>query len=397
MRVAFLSMQQAFLDALNQQQSGLARVQEQVATGKRFTRAGQDPVAATQALGIDAALSANAQYLRNAGLAANRLGISESALVQVGELLHRVRELAVQAANGPLPLESRTLLAAEVRQRLDEMVALANTRDGNGEFLYAGYATSTQPFVRAGTAIAFQGDQGQRLVQVGPDRTIADSDSGATLFMQVPNGNGIYQVSTGAGNVGTGQVGDRTVIDASQYDRGNYTIAFTAPGSWEVLDATSAVIASGSYTPGQAISFRGLSIVINGAPAAGDQFQVAPSSAQSVFTTLEQFLAALAAPDGTARDRLSLATDLSNVMLNLDQALGRILEVRTGLGARLAAIESQQTQLSATDLDLQTTLSGLRDTDYASALTLLQQRLTSLEAAQKSFVRANGLSLFDYL
>ncbi len=69
MRVAFLSMQQAFLDALNRQQTDLSRVQEQVATGKRFTRAGQDPVAATQALGLDSAIAVNAQYLRNSGQA----------------------------------------------------------------------------------------------------------------------------------------------------------------------------------------------------------------------------------------------------------------------------------------------------------------------------------------
>ena len=74
-----------------------------------------------------------------------------------------------------------------------------------------------------------------------------------------------------------------------------------------------------------------------------------------------------------------------------------MLEVRASVGARLSAIESRQLQLTDVNLGLNQALSDVRDTDYAEALTRLEQQLTTLEAAQKSYVRAAGLSLFDYL
>lgn len=397
MRVAFLSAQAAFLDATGRIQSELARTQEQVATGQRFSRAGQDPAAATQSLSIEALLATYERYGRNAVLAENRLGLEESALVGAGNLLQRVRELVVQASNGPQTAESRRMIAAEARARLDELVATANTRDAGGEYLFAGTATRTQPFVRAGGSVVYQGDQGQRLVQVATDQFVADGDSGAEVFELVRNGNGVYSVAQAAGNTGLALIGERSVVDPSQYDGGAYTLAFTAPDAWEVRDAASAVVASGGYVPGDAIVFRGLAITVTGTPAAGDSYAVEPSRNQSIFGTLERLVEALERPDGTAAQQAALANDLGGVLVDLDQALGNLLEVRAGVGARLSALESRQAQLEGAGVELKRALSGLRDTDYAEALTRLEQQLTSLQAAQKAFARAQGLSLFDYL
>lgn len=397
MRVPFLSQQAAFLDAVGRQQSQIARTQEQIATGLRFSRAGQDPVGATQALSLQQLIAANERYQVNATLAGNRLGLEESALAGAGDVLQRIRELTLQAANGPQSAEARRLIAAEVRARLDELVATANTRDGNGEYLFAGTATATQPFVRTGGGVVYQGDQLQRLVQISADQYVADSDSGAAVFELIRNGNGVFTVGQGASNMGTGLVGARSVVDPAQYDAGTYTIRFTAADAWEAVDAGNAVVASGAFDPGGAIRFRGLSVDIAGAPAAGDEFSVGPSGNQSVFATIERLIAALETPDGTPADKAALSNDLAGSLGDIDQALGKLFEVRAGVGARLSAIESRQSQLTDIGLGLSRALSDVRDTDYAEALTRLEQQLTTLEAAQKSYARAAGLSLFDYL
>lgn len=397
MRVPFLAAQASFLDALGRTQAQLARTQEQVATGLKFSRAAQDPAAATLSLSMDGLLATYERYGRNAVLAGNRLALEESALVGAGEVLQRVRELVVQAANGPQSAENRRLIAAEVRARLDELVATANTRDGNGEYLFAGTATRTQPFAATGGSVAYQGDQGQRLIQVAPDQFVADSDSGAALFELVRNGNGTFSVTRAAGNAGTAVVGAQSVVDATLYDGGAYTLSFTAPDAWEVRDAANALVAGGSYAPGDAIRFRGLSIGLSGTPAAGDRYAVAPSAHQSVFRTLERVVEALERPDGTAADRAALATDLGSALYDLDQGVGRLLEVRAGIGARLSALDARQAQLADAGVELKGALSGLRDTDFAEALTRLEQQLLALQAAQKSFARTQGLSLFDYL
>lgn len=397
MRVAFLSQQASFLDAVYRQQSLIARTQEQVATGLKFSRAGQDPVGATQALSLKDLIATNERYATNGTLAANRLGLEESALAGAGDVLQRVRELVLQAANGPQSAEARLLIAAEVRQRLDELVATANTRDGNGEYLFAGTATGTQPFVRAGGSVSYQGDQLRRFIQIAADQAVADSDSGAAVFGLIRNGNGTFSIGQAATNTGTGVVGQRSVIDPAQYDGGAYTIRFTAADAWEVADSGGGVVASGAYVPGDAIAFRGLSVSFTGAPAAGDEFGVQPSVNQSVFTTIERLVVALESPDGTAADKAVLANDLGNAIGDLDQALGKLLEVRAGIGARLSAVDSRQAQLEDVNLGLKQALSDVRDTDYAEALTRLELQLTGLEAAQKSYLRAAGLSLFDYL
>lgn len=397
MRVAFLSAQASFLDAIGRTQSQLARTQEQVGTGLKFSRAGQDPAGATLSLSMDGLLATYERYGRNAVLAGNRLGLEESALTGAGEVLQRVRELVLQAANGPQGVENRRLIAAEVRARLDELVATANTRDGNGEYLFAGTATRTQPFVRSGGAVAYQGDQQQRLIQVAPDQFVADGDSGAAVFELIRNGNGRFVVEPAAGNAGTGRLGAYTVADPAQYDGGSYTLVFTAADAWEARDATNAVVASGSYAPGEAIRFRGMAIDLQGAPAAGDGFDVEPSANQSLFVTLERLVAALERPEGTPADQAALSNELSRALVDLDQGLGRLLEVRADIGARLSALEARQSQLADAGVELKGALSGLRDTDFAEALTRLEQQLLALQAAQKSFARTQGLSLFDYL
>ncbi len=397
MRVAFLSSQAAFLDAVGRQQTEIARTQQQIATGRQFSRAGENPVAATQSLSLDELIATNERFLTNGTLATNRLQLEESALVGVGDVLQRVRELALQAANGPQSAESRRLIAAEVRARLDELLATANTRDGNGEYLFAGTATATQPFVRAAGSVVYQGDQVDRLVQVAPDQFVADSDSGSAVFELVRNGNGVFAVAGDPANAGTGLIGRRTVVDATQYDGIAYTLRFTAADAWEVVDPGNVVVAAGAYVAGDAIGFRGLSIEVEGAPAAGDTFAVTPSANQSIFATLERLLVTLGRPDGTAAERAALSNEIATGLTDLDQALGNVLEVRAGIGARLSAVESRAGQIENTAVELKSALSGLRDTDYAAALTRLEQQLTSLEAAQKSFTRAQGLSLFDYL
>lgn len=397
MRVAFLSERASYLDSVARSQAQIARTQEQIATGRKFTTAGQDPVAATQSLSIETQLANYERFALNATYAANRLELEEGALQGASGVVMRLRELVLKAANGPQTDEARAAIAAEVRERLDELVATANSRDGNGEYLFAGGTTGTQPFVRSAGAVVYQGDQGRRLQQIAEDQYVADGDSGAAVFEFIRNGNGTFNVTQAAGNTGTALLGEFTVTDASQYDGGSYTIVFISPGTWEARDASNAVVAGGAYVSGDAIAFRGLTVEVSGAPAAGDVLDVAPSANQSLFQTVERLLRTLELPDGTPAEKTALSNGLSNALADLDQGLGNLIDRRASVGARLAAIESRQGQIEDATLELKSALSDIRDTDYAAALTLLEQQLTALEAAQKSYVRAEGMSLFDYL
>jgi len=137
----------------------------------------------------------------------------------------------------------------------------------------------------------------------------------------VPTGNGTFVTGYGAANAGTGVIGIGTVVDPTAWVPDDYTIVFTTATSWEVRDSASNVIASGSYTSGGAIAFRGIEVAITGEPAAGDTFTVKPARPRDVFSALEALAAALRAPGGTPAERARRRMDLDRALQDIGQGL----------------------------------------------------------------------------
>jgi len=378
-------------------QATTARTQRQIASGQRILTPSDDPIAASRALELRESLSRLEQFDRNSNIATNRLQNEEVTLRGVNDVLQRVRELALQANNATQSNETRSLIAIELRERLDQLVQLANQKDGNGRFLFAGNLDDTTPVTVNGTSFSYNGDQGQRQIQIGESRTVVDGDSGADVFFRIRAGNGTFVVSAGAANTGEGIAGSSSVVDPSQYDNAPYTVRFVDPGNYEVLDASNVVIANGAYQPGNSIAFRGIEFTVDGQPAAGDEFATAPSPNQDVFSSIQNLIVAIETPVVSNSSRAYLNNGINSGLQDIDQAIGKILDVRTRVGSRLAAIESQGDANSAFALTIQGTIGELEDLDYAEALSRLSFELSVLEAAQQTFVRTQSLSLFDFL
>ena len=100
----------------------------------------------------------------------------------------------IQHPAGPAFAEGRVAIAQEVRQLMSEVMGLANRKDGNGNYLFSGYQVKTSPFSEPAPGVfAYSGDSGQRLIQVGPDRQMADGDAGRAVFMDIPDGSGGFE------------------------------------------------------------------------------------------------------------------------------------------------------------------------------------------------------------
>lgn len=191
MRISTSQMYQQGVTNMLNKQAELAKTQQQVSTGDRILSPSDDPSAATRILQLNQAIETNVQYQRNADYAEARLGVEESVLTNVNDQLQRVRELSIQALNDTLTVEDRGSIASEARQLLDGLMQLANTKDSNGEYIFAGYQTDTEPFSGDGMGnFTYAGDQGQRLLQIGSSRQVAMSDSGSEVFMRVDDGAG---------------------------------------------------------------------------------------------------------------------------------------------------------------------------------------------------------------
>ena len=402
MRISTSLLYQAGTDAIGRTESDLLRTQQQIATGRRMQSPGDDPVASAQALLTRAARAETGRFQDNVARAKDALGFDDSILGQITDVLQNVRTGAINANNPALSDADRRSLAADMASQLEQLVGLANTRDANGNYLYAGYQSGLQPFADHGSGYAYSGDQGRRTIEVSPDRVMEISESGSSLFEQVRSGNGTFAVAAAAGNTGTAVIAGGSVANPSALTGHAYALQFSVTGgvtTYDVLDTTAGTTVStgNAYTSGTAVTVAGMQVTISGAPASGDALTIAPSAPQSIFTTLKQLIATLQAPGGSGAASARLGNGINAGLQNIDQALEHVLLARSDVGAKLRELDVLADKNDATGLQQDQTVSRLEDVDYNAALSHFAQQQTALTAAQKSFLQVTGLSLFQYL
>ncbi len=438
MRVSSGMIFDAGVASINRQTASLLHLQRQVASNRRILAPSDDPVAAARALEVTQASDVAAQFKQNQNYANSALGLEEVQLGSAGDILARVRELAVQAGNASLAASDRKAIATELRARFEEVLGVANATDGTGNHIFAGFMSAATPFggtvesILSGAEIGYVGDDGQRMLQLSPTRFLEVSDSGSEVFKRIRNGNGYFATGYAAGNTGTGVVDSGNITDPAKWNAlvaRNFSINFSVDNAavppvtyYDIVDTASGnskltglapvlppTAATGQrvYQSGQPIILKnqgiepafdfGGSVLITGAPADNDRFSIAPSSSQSVFATLAHLIGALEAPAGTPAANAKLGSEIGFALTNLDQSTDNILRVRAQVGSRMNEIESLGKLNEDLDLQYQQTLSDLQDLDYAKAISDLTRKQTDLQAAQQSFVKISQLSLFNYL
>ncbi|MFT5176124.1 MAG: flagellar hook-associated protein 3 FlgL [Gammaproteobacteria bacterium] len=380
-------------------QREIARLQDSIGSGLRIQKPSDDPVGASRALNLSEALGRLDQYQSNSRLADQRLALEDTTLEAVQGLLQRVKELALAANSGAQTNETRLAYRAELNERLDELIDLSNVNDVNGDFLFSGFQAQTQPFQLGASGVSYAGDQGVRELQVSATRQIVAGDSGDHIFMLVPPGNGRFSVSVDGANTGNGVMSAGNVTDASGFTANAYSVRFTGPNTFDVVNDTlgSTVLAAQTFGDGASIAFDGLSVSIAGQPATGDRFDIAPGGVQSLFTTVQRFISAMDQAPVDPAAKAKLDQSMNHVLDSLDRGLDHVLEARASAGARRNAIESAEVQHEDLRFELQSSLSQTQDLDMTEAISLLQQRISALEAVQQTFVAVSRLSLFDYL
>ncbi|MGY4516893.1 flagellar hook-associated protein FlgL [Lysobacter sp. HA18] len=396
MRISTAGLYQQGLTALMRRQTDVAKTQQQLATGNKLTRAADDPAGAAQAQRIDYAVSQLDQYDKGAGLLQNRLEAQENALSDANDYMTRARELTVQANNGTMSAADRSTVAAEIRHLRSSLLEVANRTDGNGRSLFAGQRNDVTPFSDTAGTVTYNGDDGQNAIDVAPDMTLSDADPGSEVFMRALTGDGTIRGRATASNTGTGVLAATSVTDPSAWGGRTLTLEFTSPTAYRVLDGTT-VVSSGTYADGDTLQAGGVQTRLTGAPATGDTFTLQPAPRQDVFATLQNLADALDAPATTPAQKAQLSNALAGSLSDVTSAQEHFLSIRSSTGSRLASLSQSADDRSGTALSLKQTLSGLRDTDYAEASTRLSLQMTAIEAAQKTMLRVQSLSLFDKL
>ena len=396
MRISTSAMIEQSVRGMNAQQNALAKIQNQISSQQRMQTAADDPAGWGQGMSLDQVLSSIDSYNSNIGTAQQRLGLEENALADSGNILQSVSSLAIQATNGSQSPQSLQAIAAQLQQYYSQLLSDANAQDGEGHYLFAGSNSGSAPFTQNGGSVSYGGDTSTRLLAIGPQRTIADGDNGASVFMNNMSGNGTFETSAAGGNSGSAQLSASQLSNASQWDGGSYQVTFNG-GNYQVTDSASNVIASGSYTDGGSVSFRGVQLTFSGTPADGDSFTVSPSTSKDIFASLQDLISLVQNPPSGSAQSAQWQTRMQNLQTEISRGFDTVTNTRSDVGARLATLDDVSSSLADQTLATKTLLSNVRDLDLAQASTQLNLTTVSLQALQLAYTKVQSISLFQYL
>lgn len=187
MRVSTVDLYRRTVDNLTIQQAAINDLQLKISAGKKIIVAADDPIGATKASNLRYEISKFAQFVKNSDSAKSLLEYEDSILDSVTKLYQRLRELAINAGNASLGRDDREAVATEMEERLNELQDLVNSKDSNGDYLFSGYKSKTQPVIKAANGdYVFQGDEGKRTISLSDTTLLTVLDSGKNIFFNVP-------------------------------------------------------------------------------------------------------------------------------------------------------------------------------------------------------------------
>jgi flagellar hook-associated protein 3 FlgL len=410
-----------------QSQTGkLLHTQQQVSTGRRILTPADDPIASARALELRQSKSVNEQFTFNQGYANDNLRLVENKLTGAGDILHYVRERAVQAGNGTLLPEDLGYLAEDMRRQFEALTSIANAQDGLGEYLFSGYKADAKPFEGNISNLTYQGDQGSRSIQVSATRYMPVSFAGDAVFdraryvdpYKVADNDALYSFkalkNSGTADPLTVRLDAATVpLDVANQGR-RYVVNYaeTTPGdpttgAYQIQEiipglAQRVAVATG-LAPGSTHTFNGIEIDLPAhVPSAlnpsdpgnienGDSFELFVASTNT-FTNFALFVSSLEDSGDVGQ-----AGGVAFALENLDYGMENLSKLRAQAGSQMVELENLKNVGSDLNLQYAQAISRQEDVDYAKAISDLTLQQTFLQAAQQSFAKTSNLSLFNYL
>lgn len=157
---------------------------QQVASGQKLNALSDDPAGAASLVTLRTQSSSNTQYLQNISTLTGSLNVADSALSSVVEALTSAQTLGVEGADSTLNASNRQALAQQVQGVQQQVLGLANTTY-NGQYLFSGTATTTQPYVAdssSSSGVTWHGNSSSNSVEISEGEAMPTSLPGTQLF-----------------------------------------------------------------------------------------------------------------------------------------------------------------------------------------------------------------------
>jgi len=413
-RLGTASTYSSAISNLEQRQTNLANLQEELTSGLKITSPSDDPIGAAQAERAMTRISRIASDQRALQAHQDTITQAEGTLGNVTTALQSFRDLVVSAGSSTLTTSDRQTIVQQLSSLRDQIFALSNTTDSNGQPLFGGLGSSTTPFSgpqTTGAGYTFNGLPG---TPTSTQTLIPGALDGNAAFMNDPSRDGVYNVNvsnTTSGSIPSPrslQTGGVTVTNASQVTGSAYTIAVT--GVADVSGTTTVTYnvtenpnvggpyngLTASYPDTQTGSIAvtampGLSLTITGTPAVNDQITVTPGS--SLFGTLDSAINDI----GNAANANAASQAVSQALGNVDIGLAKVTAERGRAGDLLNQADTITADNSQANIQQQTDQSNAQNLDMVKGLSDFSAAQTGYSAALQSYAQVQKLSLFNYL
>ena len=406
MRLGSANTYDRALQNLYSRQTELSNQQEKLTSGKNVNRPSDDPTGAAQAERALTRLARISSDNRSLEVQRSAITLAESTLGDATSLVQKLRELVITAGNAGYSASDRKSVAQEMSGLRDQLFALANARDATGTPLFGALGSASAPFTDSSGGVSFNGVAGQR---ASTETSIPGTMDGQAVWMNVASGNGSFALSTGTGNTGNLWTNTGQVLTPASLTGHNYTITFSVVGAattYSVQDTTNipattvlpapAVPPSPNptYTPGQAITFDGLSLVANGAPANGDTVQVVPSTNTNLFKVMDDAITAIGDPNLTSSQR---AQAVGLALTQVDTGMNQLQAARSQAGEWMNRADNIQDAQEGRTLQLSADKSRAEELDMVKGISDFTRFQTGYQTALQSYAQVQKLSLFNFI
>src|SRR5690606_13216854 len=182
MRVSSGQLSQLVLQGMQRQDKEYAQLMTQMSSGYRINKISDDPLGTVTLLGIAREQSSYDQYRSNIDYVTSGLEQTESFLNTSFDVLLRIQDLVLTASNDSASESDRKAMSGELKSLQDTLVAFANAKDDEGNYLFSGSRLDTPPIADAGGGFIYQGDDLRRQVPVAQGVTIAANETIESIY-----------------------------------------------------------------------------------------------------------------------------------------------------------------------------------------------------------------------
>lgn len=385
---------------MSNQQSGVSEQVSYISSGKRVLTAKDDAVSYGTLAGYKNDLASIEKYQRNITQAENQNGLIDTSLANAEDIMNELKDLLLQANNGAYSSEDLDSIAQQASHSLEQILAIANTQDETGGYVFAGYQVDEAPFViQTDNSVSYRGDNGVRELQIAKNVSITTNQSGENIFEKVPNAVGDfsanYNINTSGVSVESAVIADPSIYN-SALNPADFTFDFTTETDLTITDGAGNVTNIAGYVPGQTIAFNGIEVKLSGNPLPGDNFSLSPEQNISVFETIKSAIDWISSKSSKGEDP-QIQVDFDHILGQLSDSMNHLTSRRAQSGINLQVIDRQKNNHLDTALYLSSARSSIEDLDFAKAISTFEQSKIALQAAQQAFTQVQGLSLFNYI